>query len=518
VNASLAVRAPRAFVASVMQERFFDWVENGSGSAILKAVAGSGKSTSVVRAMARVPESATAIILAFNASAAKDLKAKIEALAAEIGRPLRNVEAATFHSRGFRALTRRFGRDVKVEVDGGKVRKILKDRLSERELEMYGDFVCKLVSFAKGVGIGIPGLTRDDRSAWKGIVDSQDMWLDDEEATEERGIEIARKALAASNAKAEKERWIDFDDQLYLPLLWNLRLYGHDWVVVDEAQDTNPVRRAFARKLLKPGGRFVAVGDPKQAIYGFTGASADAMDLIAAEFKTVELPLTVSYRCPRAVGELARSLVPYFEVAPGAIEGSVEHVKESEALKRFGPGDAILCRQTAPLISLAFRLIAEGRGVFVLGRDVGAGLANLIKKLNARGVDVLLERLDGWLAKELEKAKKEENPRKAEAAEDRVAAIKAIADAMPERDRTVPGLLAKIDELFRDGVAEDLITLATEHKSKGREWKRVGILKPELSPSKAAKTDAAYEQELNLMYVAFTRAIEELIFIITEVR
>lgn len=520
MTSALAVANPRKFAASAHQRRFFDWVATGSGSAILKAVAGSGKSTSIVRVLEFIPEAATVVIYAFNAPVVKEMRGKIAAFGEEVGRSFRNVEAATFHSKGLRALCRRFGRDAKVEVDSGKVRKILKDRLSEAEYELYGDFVAKLVGFAKGIGVGIPGLAPDEVAVWRGLIETQDMWLDSEEASEERAIDVARKALRASNAKAEKERWIDFDDQLYLPLLWNLRLFRHDWVFTDECQDTNPVRREFARRSLKAGGRFVGVGDPCQSIYAFTGASTDAMDQIAATFETVELPLTTSYRCPRAVGELVRSMVPYFEVFDGAPEGSVEHLPASKALARLGPGDAILCRQTAPLISLAFRLIGEGRGCYVLGKDIGAGLANLIKKLRPKGVENLIERLDAYFEKERDKLAAKDEFAKVEALGDRVAAIKVVIEAIPLADRTVPKVLSRIDELFADGKdgRADLLILSTMHKSKGREWPNVGILMPELCPSKAAKTEEAYQQERNLQYVADTRTMGALYFMLTEVR
>jgi len=515
MSAALAVRAPRAFAASKLQQAFFDWIAKGRGNAILKAVAGSGKSTSIVRALPYIPVSETVLILAFNTPIAKEMRAKVSQLAEELGdvSRFRNVEAATFHARGFKALCAKFGRDVKVEVDGGKVRKILKDRLSEDEYEMYGDFVAKLVGYGKGIGVGIPGLAADVPEVWFEIIAGQDMWLDDEKATEGRAVEIARKALAASNRKAETERWIDFDDQLYLPLLWNLRLFPYSWVFVDEAQDTNPVRREFARKVLRRDGRLVAVGDPRQAIYAFTGASADAMDVIAREFKTVELPLTTSYRCPKAVGELARMIVPYFDVFPGAIEGEVVTLPLKDALPRLDASSAILCRKTAPLISLAFKLIAEGRGCFVLGKDIGAGLSALVKKLRPKGVESLLERMDAYAAKEWEINAKKGDVAKTEALQDRIDCIKTVIESIPVPNRTVPAVLAKIDELFADGTGEGVLTLCTMHKAKGREWHTVAIYGPEMVPLKSAKSEAAFEQECNLLYVAQTRAMETLILI-----
>ena len=87
---------------------------------------------------------------------------------------------------------------------------------------------------------------------------------------------------------------IDFDDMVYLPLVFKLRLFPQDWVLIDEAQDTNPTRRALAARMLKPGGRVIAVGDPRQAIYGFTGADNDALEQIAEKFNCARMPAALS--------------------------------------------------------------------------------------------------------------------------------------------------------------------------------------------------------------------------------
>src|SRR5277367_729756 len=106
---------------------------------------------------------------------------------------------------------------------------------------------------------------------------------------------MARQLLGWSNDAAKLGR-LDFDDQLYLVCLWKLRLWQNNVVVVDEAQDTNRVRRAMLHLMLGAGGRLYAVGDESQSIMGFTGASVDAMAQIEREFNCRRLPLTVSYR------------------------------------------------------------------------------------------------------------------------------------------------------------------------------------------------------------------------------
>lgn len=479
VDLASGKRTPLA-TPSAYQQRIFDFIAAGRGSVVVKAVAGSGKTTTILEALRYIP-----------------------------GVDLSQVRAGTFHSVGFAAVLKKLNLAYsQVSPDGSKVRKLLRDGLGEIEYDLYADFVCKLVDHAKGAGIG--ALIPDLPEYWYEIISHHDLFLDSEAATEERAVELARKFLRVSNEVA-KNGTIDFHDMLYLPLLWRLRLWQNDYVFVDEAQDTNPVRRALAKLALRPGGRLIAVGDDRQAIYGFTGASHDAMDLIREEFSCVELPLTVSYRCPVAVGEKARELVPYFETALEAKQGVVEELSFDDTVKRLGPHDAILCRNTAPLIATAFTLIARGIGCVVLGKDIGAGLVTLIKKRNAKGIDNLLEKLREYEEREVAKFMARGEEQKAETVTDKVDCIVTVIENLDDRSRTVPALIAKIESMFSD--SNGVLTLSTQHKAKGREWHTVAILRPDLNPSKWARQEWQRLQEENLMYVAWTRSTSELIFI-----
>ena len=333
------------FTPSKYQQDLFNFVEKGRGSCVLVAVAGSGKTTSVIEALRFVKPGLSVKLLAFNTTIAKELTERLT----ERGLDPRYVSAATFHSLCFGAV-RKYLDALGVRVgkpDGNKLRTLLHDMLGKESADYaaYGDFAAKLVGLARGDGIGV--LTPDTLAAWAALSSHHDLQLETDDATEEKGIEIARRLLQRSNAAAA-QGVIDFDDMLYCVLLWKLRLWQNDWVFIDEAQDTNPVRRAIAKLALRPGGRLVAVGDPRQAIYGFTGASHDAIDLIKSEFNAIELPLTVSYRCARSVVELAQTVVSHIEAAPNADEGSVRRCLLHEALPLLTKTDAVLCRQTAP--------------------------------------------------------------------------------------------------------------------------------------------------------------------------
>jgi DNA helicase II / ATP-dependent DNA helicase PcrA len=503
------------FTPSVHQQKIFDFVANGRGSAVVIAVAGSGKTTTVMKSLAFIPEnnqwgrSTSVQLFAFNAEIAKELKSRLVALGLELARPFKGFRAGTFHSVGYGALLKFLNRSAdQLKPDGSKSSKLCRGWLGEYEMDLYGSYISKLVGFAKGEGIGALVPNTDDR--WYDLIQHHDLYLETEEATETRALELAKELLNRSNAAA-KEGNIDFDDMLYLPLLWKLRLWQNDWVFIDEAQDTNPVRRAIAKLALRPGGRLIAVGDPKQAIYGFTGASHDAIELIKREFSATELPLTISYRCPKVIGAKVRELVPYFEVHENAVEGTEQILSLKEALGLLTDHDVILCRNIAPLITTAYQIIASGRGCGVLGKDIGEGLVSLVKKMRAKSLSSLVEKLSIWREREVAKwtAKGEEG--KAEMVNDKAECLDIVIEHLSENDRTIPKLLSKIEGMFKDG--NGTLTLSTAHKAKGREWRQVAILRPDLMPSKWARQDWQQAQERNLMYVAWTRVQHSLIFI-----
>lgn len=487
-------------VWSPQQLAVFAFVEHGQGSAIVEAVAGSGKTTTSVEATNRIPASQSVLFLAFGKQIAETLKSRVAA----------HVNASTFHSLGAKALFRHL-RGAKISQH--KIRDLIDGHCSKATQETYAAVVAKLVGFAQGEGVGI--LVPDTYETWWGLLQHHGIELE-EPATAERAVEIARGILQLSIETARDHAIIDFADQLYLPLLWKLSVGRYDWVFIDEAQDTSPVRLALARAALAPGGRLIAVGDPRQAIMGFTGAGHDSLDQIAASFNAIRLPLSVSYRCPQAVVADARRFVSHIEASDAAPVGSVEHLAEIDPREIDRKG-SIVCRNTAPLISAAFTLIAAQVGCKVLGREIGAGLIKLIEKQKAAGIDRLIEKLEAYREREVAAAVAKKEDAKAEGINDRIDAIRAVIDNLNETHRTVPALIEAIDRLFADTV-NGVVTLSTIHKAKGLEYPTVYILQPALSPSKFARQEWMRKQEVNLQYVAATRAQERTIYVDAIVR
>jgi superfamily I DNA/RNA helicase len=491
------------FQPSPQQADVFKFIATQSGNAFVEAVAGAGKTTTLVHACKLLSDKRSIAFAAYNKKIALEIGAKTKAAG------LTNVQAGTFHSFGYSAVRKVFD---KAKLDERAKWNLI--CLNTGMNEAYAAFAKRAVSLAKNNAL------RPERAG-----DSQ-FWLDlvahfalDDMLGEEEGrtaeetlasaIAAAQKAFAAGNdLRAEL---IDFDDMIYLALIYCAKqVWQHDIVMVDEAQDTNPARRELARLMVRKGGRIFFVGDRHQAIYGFTGADADAVDQIIKSFACTRLPLTVTYRCPKSVVKAAQQYVSHIQAHESAPEGEVNRKTYNEFAKGFaalGPQDAILCRKTKPLVALAYDLIRNRIACHVEGRDIGKGLIDLTNQWKRiKSVGPFLAKLLEVTEKKAAKFEAQGKDSQAEALRDRYETMVVICSGK----QTLDEVRTAINELFQDteeGTPSPNLTLSTVHKAKGREWGSVYVYGfADYMPSPMAKQAWEIEQENNLIYVAFTRA------------
>lgn len=481
-----AVRAATNW--SQYQGDLFDWAAHGVGNIIVRAVAGSGKTTTGVEMVKRMRGSH--IYLAFNKPIAMELSS-------------RGVNGRTFHSLCFSAVLKFKGAQ---EVTPSKLQTLVREIFDDSTRRTYGTFTTKLVGLARNAGIGA-GLVPNVPSEWEALAEHHDLEPDTDSGDMDEGITLAMELLAASNDSP----MVDFDDLLYVAVKDNLTLPKFDNVLVDESQDTNAIQRAIIKKIMHARSRLGAVGDDAQAIYGFRGADSDSMALIAQDFNCKYMPLTVTYRCPKEVVEYARQWVDHIEAAPGAIDGAVTELAHWTT-KSFSPGDLVVCRTTKPLVSLAYRLIRDRIPARIMGKQIGEGLVKLINRMRAHGVDALVEKLRAYTTREVAKAMAKDDESKAANVRDKTDCILCIIDGLDEINRTIPALVAVIEQMFSDATTVG-VTLATIHKAKGLEADRVFWLNRSKCPSPWARQDWQQQQEANLCYVAATRAKRELVLI-----
>ena len=266
------------------------FVAHGQGHGIVSAGAGAGKTQAIVWGFEQVADDA--VCLAFNKAASVELQTRIAVPAG------RRQVAYTFHAAGLGLVQKAWG---KATVVKGKTKAILVRMFRgdtptalSPEGRFFRGFVKWLVSMAKSHGLGCPGFPDIDPAGLHQLVMRYDgMWRlklpkaktqrDPEPPTEfglgswavalDRAIRIALEVLQESVAHARPPAVaVDFDDMVYIPVRCpELFRRRHAFVFCDESQDLNPVRTRFLQLLTRPGGRILAVGDPSQAIYGFTG-------------------------------------------------------------------------------------------------------------------------------------------------------------------------------------------------------------------------------------------------------
>jgi superfamily I DNA/RNA helicase len=487
---------------SKYQEAVIAWVRNHidrAGALIVEAVAGSGKTFTIVRAAQEIPADHKAVFLAFNKSIATELGNKLPD----------HVESKTLNALGWAVCRYRIGKHITIERN--KTRDLIDKLLPEEAREVQAELL-SIIGKAKSHGLipaGMPtpwGTYAADDQRWVTLMDRYD--IDPNGCGTATFISWCNILLKAG---LEEQNVFDFDDQLYMPVALDLPTWGYDWVIIDEAQDVSHVQRVLLRKFKKRDGRLIAVGDSRQAIYGFRGADSQSLANIGRVFKAETLPLSISYRCPRLVVEEAQHIVPHIECSDTAEDGEILS-PNSWQVESFSDSDLVVCRTTAPLIELAYKCISEGKQVHVMGREIGKGLINVIKKAGGKRtktIEALHPKLDRWQERMIKKADKDES--KIAAIQDKRDCINVLAAGLD----TVAELIAAIEKIFSD--SHGGTTLATVHKAKGLEAPRVFILNPDGMPSKWARQDWQIEQEMNLKYVAVTRALETLVYLPLEI-
>ncbi len=491
---------------SPQQLNIFDWVINGKGNLIIPARAGSGKTFVAVTSVQFMK--GKVLTMAFNKKAAMELANRLSSM----GCP--HATAGTVHSIGFKLLYK-IGK--KFNVTSSKVFFITEKYCQSEDLSKARNFIAKLVGYAKQNAFGVKGQTPiDDSQAWMDIIAHHDISLDSD-VDYGTLIEIAKKVLIDSNSDT---RNIDFDDMIYLPLIYDLTSKQYDWVIMDEAQDTNICRKLLIPRLLKDGGRVIIIGDEGQAIYAFCGAESNSMNLLKEMFNCEELPLTTCYRCGNKIIEEAQKYFPDIHAHENNGEGTVSSMtydnftKIASSIKLDG-SVGILCRNNAPNVALAFALIKQGIGCRIEGRDIGNDLKKLVRKWKrVTNLEEFTLKLHEFFTKEFDNAKYA----KLAMLEDKLDTMIILIERVQSLGHNDLNSLERlIDSMFSDSSDKNLpniVTLSSIHKAKGLEYETCYLLgMDQFIPSKYAKQDWELESEKCLSYVAVTRAKKELIYL-----
>jgi DNA helicase-2/ATP-dependent DNA helicase PcrA len=482
---------------SAHQQAILDHVRDGTGHTMVEAVAGSGKSTALTM-VAKTLKSGVAVC--FGREAKAELARKFE------DANVTGVEASTVHSLGYSALRHEFGR---LTVDTSKYFNEAKRLLNAAKVN-YKDLaprdLCRVFDLMR------LNMVPMDADVWSLLVLEHGLDVDFDPG---RGAELCSQLDTFGRMN---KTVVDYCDMLHLPVVLKLRGRKYPWLLVDEAQDISRLQYALIKSALAKGGRMLFVGDRRQAIFAFAGADSQSFTNIIDDLGATLLPLSVCYRCPTSVLERAREYCPQIEARPDAEVGTVRTIGVDQLADEIQPTDFILCRYTAPLVTLCYSLIANGIGATVRGRDIGQGLVTLVKKVcgndTSMSVESLRQGFGALLMKEERKAAAIANEQDRERVQmqltDKRDCLTAVLRACG--GTTARDVIASISDLFSD--AESAVVCSTIHRAKGLESDRVFLFWPCIS--ERARSSSQREQEQHLAYVAVTRARKELVFVSAE--
>jgi DNA helicase II / ATP-dependent DNA helicase PcrA len=531
--------------ATPEQQRVIDWMVEGQGNALVSSVAGSGKSTLITQCANQIPLSQKVIILSFNEKIATAMQAKLKERIPNrfLGDQddWKFTRAATLNSQGQRLIVNhykyRLRQPCNFLVSKDKINDViaaLTDELYDRRTQRY---LQQLDAYKKSAlyPLGTPPVKPKRRPCYSAVTGllrlsraslyrpTQPSGSNLKEIIAFYGIEInvqldldwAVQALqrieAETIARFNESYQITLDEQIYMPWALDLRdPYPWDWIFVDECQDLSPLRIDLLRRLSKPMTRFVFVGDNDQSIYGWTGADPRCFDRIKSEFSPDTFELTSTFRCSHAVTELAQRYVPKITAFEGNLKGEVLKHPSGGPLPELKSGDAVLSRLKSGLINIAIRFIRGGCKFQGFEGLLDEKILDLLQGIyeEKSGSLSVTERL-GRMAIIIE-TDIDVNGCTAEKVElyDLSVALKGLSEAFPTI-RDFAGLRWQLHEVCKG--TSDGPLLSTIHKQKGAEFNNVLIVDFSLLPLVwPGQQDWEFEQELNLVYVAITRAKDKL--------
>ena len=271
------------------------------GPCLVLAGAGSGKTRVITHKIGRLIQSGLKAeqiaAITFTNKAAAEMRERAKAL---IGKQAKGVLICTFHALGVRML-RQDGVALGLKpqfsiLDSDDVTSIIKDAGSSTDAATARQWQWTI-------------------SAWKnkGLNAAQAA----EQATGDEERLIAR-VMGHYEERLTAYQSVDFDDLIGLPLKllrdhddvrhkWQASL-GH--VLVDEYQDTNATQYEVLKLLVGERGRFTAVGDDDQSIYGWRGATLDNLKRLPQDYPNLKVvTLEQNYRSTSAILRAANNVI-----------------------------------------------------------------------------------------------------------------------------------------------------------------------------------------------------------------
>lgn len=454
------------------QQKIIDAYKTGE-NLVIEAGAGTGKTTTL-KMLAAASPGRRGLYVAYNKAIAQDAQQSFPA----------DVRCATAHSLAFGAV----GRQFKHRLGGSRLpaHQVAKALGITQPVKLDDKYLAP----GQLARMAIETVTRFCRSASPEIGGwhvPRKPGLDSDPIMAELRNLLVPFARRAWDDITSPDGRLRFEHDHYLKM-WQLSgpQLPADYVLLDEAQDANPVIADVVES--QRNAQLIMVGDRSQAIYGWRGA-VDAMSTFAA---TNRLELSQSFRFGSAIADEANKWLSIL----GADLRLRGFERISSAVAPVAVPDAILCRSNSECIAQAMSAIQAGHRAAL----VGGG--NDIRRLAEAAVTLKAGR--GTAHPELFAFRTWGEVQDYAENDPAGGDLKVFVDLIDSHGPDV--VIDTVDRLTDERYAD--VTLSTAHKAKGREWDSVKIASDfrEPKPDDDGNPGNVTPEEAMLAYVTVTRA------------
>ena len=347
--------------------------------------------------------------------------------------------------------------------------------------------------------------------------------------------------VAEFEALKQAKRVMDWEDVLLLTiglLRSEARMLAHvqqqfRFFTVDEYQDISPLQQALLETWLGEREDICVVGDPRQTIYSFSGASQAFLLGFESRYPRAEvIELNRNYRSSVEIVEMANQIAKHSELIPvrplsskpkllaaknasHEVQMCVEGVSAALAGGVDPSEIAVLTRINSQLDQIEQALLAKGIGVQVRGAGRFFRRPEVLHGLTAlRALQV--GELNNPLFIEVSNIVSSLGWKSNGTRDDKWHGLNWFFEVLEELGESahLDEYLRELQERERSGhePIQNSVTLATLHSTKGLEWSHVHLfgLNQGLLPISYAQDDASVAEEKRLFYVGVTRAKDSL--------
>lgn len=528
----------KEFIPTIEQNEIFNFLKNEKGNGLIDAVAGSGKTSTIIEGINYINNNESILFCAFNKKIQLEIKNRVS-------KYNRNINVKTTYALGLEILKTNNDIYKKHNIDANKYSFLLNHYLSENNNSDISVDIIKpnferlkeihvkknkinsdsekeniddeLIPFEKKAynifskSFSLYRLTLKYFSGKNGFIDIINFYnLDiDIDNSEELNLffEIIDNIIKVGINKALKEGYIDYADMLFLPEVFNYQSrYKYDNIFIDECQDLSNSQLKIVTKFGK-NSRFFAVGDPFQSIYGFAGASPNSFNNVKLTFTPKTFSLTNCFRCSISVVDLAKEIRSDISTT-NKEQGYITIIDYHELFNLAKNKDFVLSRYNSDLALTFFKMISLNIKCKIIGKeDIIEEIKDFVPKkfhFNKSFYSDLPIKIEKIFDKLSNKHKNDEN--KINEFEG-IKNVILIGYSKFSNTQNFHDLVNELNMLF-SSESDDCIILSSIHRSKGLESKNVFILNFEDLPIKPKdpKSEWEFYQEKCLKYVAITRA------------